>query len=356
MRCSGLHVWTGSLTRSVSRNSRLSTGDSAGAPGLFSVYADTAAFGSEDATPGSHACVRVCAPLGRVWRAGLPGAFWCASPFPVAGLGALFACFAPSGLGLPRLKFLLCFFSFSLCAPVVAGIPCFSGQGCLEPWRLVVPPPSPLFLPSPLPPPLFFACLSFVFCLFFFFSSFFPILFFLLSSCAGCAVLGGLCVLGWGLCWCVLLWAVCPGGGRFALALCGSVLPGCACSLCVVACRVARVRLRRAGGVSLPRAPCGALLVCFVRLSCSTVFAACCCPWVLWWGGPVASGLVVLFRLALVCVVLVSLMWCSAPLWGAVWCCPPPPSPPPGCCALFFLCFVGCVLAVLPPQRLVVVP
>ena len=38
-------------------------------------------FGSEDATPGSRACVRVLALLGRVGRAGLPGAFWCASPF-----------------------------------------------------------------------------------------------------------------------------------------------------------------------------------------------------------------------------------------------------------------------------------
>ena len=74
-------VWTRSLTRPVSRTVNLATGDSAGAPGLFHVDADTAPFRSEDATPGSRACVRVRALLGQVGRAGLPGAFWCASPF-----------------------------------------------------------------------------------------------------------------------------------------------------------------------------------------------------------------------------------------------------------------------------------
>ena len=65
-------VWTRSLTRPVSRTVRLATGDSAGAPGLFRVDANTAPFGSEDATPRFCACLRVHAPL---------GAFWCASPF-----------------------------------------------------------------------------------------------------------------------------------------------------------------------------------------------------------------------------------------------------------------------------------
>ena len=107
VRCGGLRVWTRSLTRPVSRTARPSLRGSAGAPGLFCVGADTALFGSEDATPGSRACVRVRAPLGRVGRAGLPGACRCASLFPVAGLAAFFLCPSPSGLGLPFLWLLL---------------------------------------------------------------------------------------------------------------------------------------------------------------------------------------------------------------------------------------------------------
>ena len=84
VRCGGLRVWTRSLTRSVSRTVCRSTRDSAGAPGLFCVHADTSPCGSEDATPGSRACVRVLVRPGRVWQAGLPGAFWCASPSPAA--------------------------------------------------------------------------------------------------------------------------------------------------------------------------------------------------------------------------------------------------------------------------------
>ena len=103
VRCDGWRVWTRSLTRSVSCTVRRSTGDSAGAPGLFFVDADTAPCRSEDATPGSHACVRVLALLGRIRRAGLTGAFWCASPFPLAWptpgwgccLGPLFALPSP---------------------------------------------------------------------------------------------------------------------------------------------------------------------------------------------------------------------------------------------------------------------
>ena len=98
-------VWTRSLTRPVSRAAHMSTGELAGAAGLFRVDTNTALSGSEDATPGSRAFVRVRAPLGRVGQVGLPGAFWCASPFPVAVFVVLFVCSAPSGLGLPSFLF-----------------------------------------------------------------------------------------------------------------------------------------------------------------------------------------------------------------------------------------------------------
>ena len=102
VRRGGWRVWTRSLTRLVSRTVRRSTGDSAGAPGLFRVDADTASCGSEGATPGSAACVRVLALLGRVGRVVLPGAFWCASTFRLAALAFCFA-WPPPGWACPRL-------------------------------------------------------------------------------------------------------------------------------------------------------------------------------------------------------------------------------------------------------------
>ena len=122
-------MWTRSLTRPVSRTVRLSTGNSAGAPGLFRVDAVTSPCRSEDATPGSRAGVRVLVLPGRVGRAGLPGTFWCASPFPPAPL----------------------FFRFAW--PTL-------GWGCPFRGPLLA---LPLF--SPLPPPFFFRapplCLAF---------------------------------------------------------------------------------------------------------------------------------------------------------------------------------------------------
>ena len=141
VRCAGWRVWTRSLTRPPSRTVCRSTGDSAGAPGLFHVDADTSPCGSEDFTPGSRACVRVLALLGRVGQAGLPGAFWCASPFPLA---ALSFCFArpPPGWACPRLgplfalPFPSCFFfPFSVVvflAPPLS--PAVSGFRPREPW------------------------------------------------------------------------------------------------------------------------------------------------------------------------------------------------------------------------------
>ena len=62
-----------------------------------------------------------------------------------------------------------------------------------------------------------------------------------------------------------------------------------------------------------------------------------------------------LFCLALVCVVLLSLVRCFAPLWGAVWCWPPP-RPPAAVPRFFFACRVCAGCASTPPPRLVVVP
>ena len=143
-------VSTRSLMRPVSRTVRLATGDSAGAPGLFRVDADTGPFGLEDATPGSRACVRVRALLGRIGRAGLLGTFWCASPF----LWCALCLFGPLRAEVAPFVVVVGFFFFpfpfppSRCAPVGVLLCVFSGPGCLGPWR---PAPPPLF---PLPPPL----------------------------------------------------------------------------------------------------------------------------------------------------------------------------------------------------------
>ena len=149
-------VWARSLTRPVSRTVRLATGDSAGAPGLFRVDADTDPFGSEDATPGSRACGRVRALLGRVGRASLPGAFWCASPFLWPFLARSLLVRPPPGWGCPVCGccgvflwfFLFCFFSRSLprCAPVVSCFACFLAPGALG---LGVLSPPPFFFSSP---------------------------------------------------------------------------------------------------------------------------------------------------------------------------------------------------------------
>ena len=140
------------------------------------------------------------------------------------------------------------FFSFPFVRPRCLWRSVFSGPGCLGPWRLVVPPPPPPFFSLFFsPPPSVFVLFSYLlFLSFWFFSSFFafppPFSFFPRQCPAGCAVRGlFVCPVIWGVLVCVAA-ALCPGGGRFALALCRSVLPGCACAPCVVACRVARVR------------------------------------------------------------------------------------------------------------------
>ena len=172
-------VWTRSLTRPVSCTVRRSTEDWAGAQGLFPVDADTSPFGWEDATPGSRACVRVPALLGRVGRVGHPGALQCGSPFlwpirPAALLSPLRAWVA--------LVVFFCFFCFfvsifffaprCLC-PRCLRLFVLSGPGC--PWPLALSFPSAPPPPPPAHAPPLFVLLFFLslvhrfFCYFFFF-------------------------------------------------------------------------------------------------------------------------------------------------------------------------------------------
>ena len=126
---------------------------------------------------GRHArvpCVCACACfLGKVGRAGLSGAFWCVSPFPVAVLGAPFVCSAPSWLGVPCLWLLLClfvFFSFLFAPPLSLAFRVF--------WPWV-----PWALACCAPPPLLFFSTPFCFSLpcFFFFLPVLVFVFFLFS-------------------------------------------------------------------------------------------------------------------------------------------------------------------------------
>ena len=89
------------------------------------VDADTAPCGSEDATPGSRACVRVFAYLGRV-----------GGPASLARSGACLSFFfwllwlsAVLGRSVP------CVFFFPCPRPVCLSFSLVSGPGCLGPWR-----------------------------------------------------------------------------------------------------------------------------------------------------------------------------------------------------------------------------
>ena len=238
----------------------------------------------------------VCVPLlvrVRVRRGALLGAFWCASLSPVAGSGALFACSALSGFGLPFL-WLLLFFAFrfffllSFCAPPLSlafgvfrpGLP-WALASCCPPAQ---PLPSFFVFSSPSPLRLFFFCT----CLFLFFFSF---------------SLFGLC--GAGLV-CVSLSVGCGD-----VCCCGQCAPAGAllCLRCVVRCfKVVPVIcvLLPVGlcvpdgtppGVPLPCAASRALFRCCVLCSCSAALAACRCPSVLCLGCPVALLLCCFFFL-----------------------------------------------------------
>ena len=73
--------------------------------------------------------------FGRVWRAGLPGALWCASPFPLAALPFCFA-WPPPGWGCPPLSRCPCRFWLPWrCALVVfLGLP-LPGSSCARASR-----------------------------------------------------------------------------------------------------------------------------------------------------------------------------------------------------------------------------
>ena len=234
----------------------------------------------------------------------------------------------------------------------------FSPPVCPGPWRLVVPPPSTFPLRRPAfsfllfcPPPSLFFFLLPASPLFFF--SFFcsTHLFFFCAVPVRCG--GGLFVLGCWVCWCVLMWRCVRAGAGLHL-------------LCVVRYSVdvpvlrvlLPVVLPVSGGAmlaALPCTACGALIACSVLWSCPAALAACPCPLVLWRGCPVAPGLVVLFRLVLVCVVLVSLVWCFAPLWVPCGVVCPPPCPPPVLCAVFLVVYWVCAGCAAPPAVLCVV-
>ena len=146
-------VWTRSLTRPVSRTVRLSTRTRPVHRGCFVWTPTPPLLRRRTPRPGS-ACVCVRAPLRWVRRAGLPGAFWCALPFPVAVLSFFFVR-PPLGQGSPRfwwiffLAFFPSFFPLSshppLAPPAVSGFLCFPALGALGLGALcfcsVLPPP-----------------------------------------------------------------------------------------------------------------------------------------------------------------------------------------------------------------------
>ena len=339
-------------------------------------------LGRRTPRPGpARVCVR--ALLGRVGRAGLPGALWCASAFPVAGLGALFVCSAPSGLGLPCLRLLLGFvFSFPFLCPCCLRLSVFADPGCLGPGRLVVlrPPPffsscaplSPAFVgsrpgvpralalcgppvwpssllvfsPPPLRPPLFFLfSFFFRFCLFWFF---------FLFPCPGLPVVR---FLGWFVCpglWGVLVCVAVSLGAPWLCPFCVCCcLSRCVVVVCFVLCLVL-CGVPVLGLVCAPRCcpscrllvPCRGPWLCTVLgcraalLWCVASCAVCCCGAVLF-----LLRWLVLCGVACGCWLIAAVSGCL-PLFHAGVCCR-------GCCCLAawlaaLLCAVVCCGAPLP--------
>ena len=352
-------VWPRSFTRPVSRVVQLSTGYSAGAPGLFRVDANTSPFGEEDATPRSRALVHVHALLRRVGRAGLPGTLWCASHFfwPLL-LVSLFAR-PPLGLGCPVCDF-CCFlfssFSSPCFVPRCSRLSVISGPWCPGPWLLVAPSSLLSFFFAPLcvaAPPLAFCGLP-------------PRVPFASALCvcspslSPCAIFSApprlplrsvVCVvLPLLLCcavqWCTLSLVSCRGAGPLCerVALCAALL-GCACSAGCFAHVVACV-------------PCAflrccdeSLLFCVAVIACSVVLSriipwlrvgvACGAACALLPPGPSLCGLsacLVLLRVVLCCQCSVLLLRVGEGCFVFVpplWRCPLP------CCRVLY-CVLLC--------------
>ena len=275
--------------------------------------------------PGAHssirtaAGVRVLALCGRVGRAGLPGALWCASPFPLAALSFCFA-WPPPGWGCPPLSCCPCRSSLPWRRALVVflGLP-LPASSCAR--ASFVSPAWPLaalwwFLPPPPP----FLCLGvFVapaWCLG-------VVVFFFLPLPLLCApVVSG------------FLWFPAPGALGLGAVRCLLCWP----SASRLAVRLSLFRAFRLAGacspsVAAPPPPfCLAVFVAAAR--CCVPCAALCC----------ASLAAVLCRVVLVgcCCLLRRALWrCPLP-WGPVLCgaafCGVPP-----CC----VCVVvarGCVL------------
>ena len=132
-----------------------------GRPGSGALPAPTAR--PSGGLPGCCACA---CPAWPGWAGRPPGRDLVRLTFPLAFLASLFACSAPSGLGLPCLWLLLGFFFFCCCcfspspprcAPVVSCFACFPAPGALG-VRVLSPPPPPPPPPSVRPVVSCFAC------------------------------------------------------------------------------------------------------------------------------------------------------------------------------------------------------
>ena len=303
---------------------------------------------------GSAGGVGVRTLLGRVGRAGLPGAFWCASPFPLAALSFCFA-WPPPGWGCPSLfrcccrSSLVVFLGLPLPGPRLV---CVS-RLAVDCSLVVAPPPPPTFVSGGFRRSCLWPLCFFFFSLFFFLRApplcpafsgirprvpwasalaLFVLLAFRFSALRALVPLScfppGCWLLPRGCCPpppppCVARFSFLPLGAVCRVVLC---VPGCGaaprcCVLCrpVLCCRV----LCCARLVPLLVAPCPlalpvALGPCALRrrvLRCSPALCALCCVCfvVAWW--------CVLLFAALPCAVCVS-----------------------GCCAVRSLCSPFCAV------------